>query len=405
MSGKRRIARHKNGRASPPAARRPTAEDRTHMALAQLGHELRTPLTGLLGILEMLDRTKLDAGQRSCLQSARRAGETLLGLINDLLDSSGLALGRIKIRSLPFDPNALLHETVQMLLPLAREKGLALSVEAAPLPAPIFHGDPYRLRQVLTNLVHNAIKFTERGSVRVELRPESRAGHQGLWFSVRDTGVGIEVKRLGELRSGAVPCAPDDRPLPNGTGLGLFISRQLVELMGGTLFIESQLGQGSTISFWVPPSTAPRENGRAEPVGEIRPDHRAPRVLVVEDNPENCLVAVAILDRLGCGTDVARNGQEAVQKVFQQRYDLVLMDWQMSAMDGPSATRAIRNREVQVGGRVPIVAMTAHVLDEQRKECLRAGMDDFLPKPFTLDDLEDVLHRWVTPGRIEPGSS
>ncbi len=405
MSGKRRIARHKDGRGTPPAARRPSVKDRAHLALAQLSHELRTPLTGLLGLLEILDRTNLDAGQRSCLQSARRAGETLLGLINDLLDSSGLALGRLKIRNLPFDPQVMLTETVQMLLPLAREKGLVLSAEVAPLPAPTFHGDPYRVRQVLTNLLHNAIKFTERGTVQVEMRPESRAGQQGLLFSVRDTGIGIETKKLAELRSGAVPSVPDERPLPNGAGLGLFICRQLVDLMGGELSLDSRPGEGSTISFWVPPSTAPRENGRAEPVGELRPDHRTPRVLVVEDNPENCAVAVAILGRLGCRTDVARNGQEAVQKVSQYRYDLVLMDWQMSAMDGPSATRAIRNHEIQSGGRVPIVAVTASVQDEQRQECLRAGMDDFLAKPYTLGDLEDVLRRWVAPGRIEPRSS
>lgn len=375
------------------------------LALAQISHELRTPLTGLLGLLEMLGRTSLDEAQRAHLDAARRAGETLLRLITDLLDSSGLALGRLKIRSLPFDPAALLAETMEMLAPLAKEKGIHLSAQVEISPGAMFQGDPYRIRQVLTNLVHNAVKFTAQGAIRVGLRLQELSSDPVLLFSVEDTGAGMDAQKVQKILSGGGGEAEgDSRRLPNGSGLGLSICRQLVQRMGGELSIRSVPGRGSVFQFTVPKTSAPRENGRAEPLSQPRPDQAAPLVLVVEDNPENCSVAVAILERLGCRADVARNGQEAVQKVSRQRYDLVLMDWQMSAMDGPSATRAIRKREGQEGGRVPIVAMTANVMQEQRQACLQAGMDDFVAKPYTLSDLESVLRRWLAPAREKPRS-
>lgn len=403
MSGKRRVSR---GKASPPAAPRKIGEPSLdRIALAQLSHELRTPLTGLLGLLDMLERTPLDTGQLSHLRLARQAGETLLGLINDLLDSSGLAMGRLKLRRQAFDPLALLHETVDMLAPLAQKKHIEIRVEAEPLPEPLFSGDAYRIRQVLTNLLHNAIKFTRSGSIRASVHQEIRDDNPSLRFDIQDTGPGITAEKLAELRAGLPPAPADERPLHNGAGLGLFICRQIVQLMGGTLEIQSQPGKGSTFSFWVPAPRAASENGRAEPVARTAGGRKNPLVLVVEDNPENCAVAVAILTRLGCQTDVARDGQEAVQKVSERRYDLVLMDWQMSAMDGPSATRAIRTREEKSGGRIPIVALTASVREDQHAECLRAGMDDFLAKPYTMGDIETLLRRWIDPEGRKPHSS
>ncbi len=378
--------------------------------LANMSHEIRTPMNGVLGMAQLLAMdSSLKAEQRRYLQIIQSSGESLLRVIDDILDFSKMEAGRLSLAEEDFDLQERLSMTLRLMEMRAQAKSLELTWSVADDVPHWLKGDSARLHQVLTNLIGNAVKFTERGSVHVKVEPAADphpAG--GLWrlrFSVGDTGIGIPAQYLPRLFNAFSQADASNSRRFGGTGLGLSISRQLVELMGGEMGVESEPGQGSTFWFTVLMHTAENEG---ETSLATLPDELAKnppalvgRVLVVEDEPTNRLLAKAMLRVLGCTSEAVEEGQEALDWLDREQCDLILMDCQMPGLDGFETTARIREQEIQAGkdGRhIPIVAMTANALSGDRERCLRAGMDDYLSKPYTTEDLRAKLLRWLPAG-------
>ncbi len=364
--------------------------------LSNMSHEIRTPLNGILGMAEVLARTPLSAEQARYLCAITSAGQSLHALLGDILDLAKIEAGRIVVEQIDFDLTALLVALADAFRELASARGNVLTTDLR-IPAKLaVNGDPTRLRQVLSNLLSNAIKFTEHGTLTLAAeRMLTPAGDARIWlrFVVRDSGIGIAREALARLFQPFVQADESTTRRFGGSGLGLVICRHLVGLLGGSIAVDSRLGEGSAFTVELPFtwSLAPLAEDGAAASGV---QTLAGRILVAEDNPVNQSVIEAMLGELGVTVTIVNNGAAAVDALRGASFDLVLMDCQMPVMDGYAATAAIR---ADTGARVhvPIVALTANALPEDRRRCLDAGMDDYLSKPIRLAALAACLGRWL----------
>lgn len=374
--------------------------------LAHMSHEVRTPMNGVMGMLQLLEQTSLDAEQQGMVAAAMGAARGMLTLLGDILDHSKIESGKLTIESAPFSPVDVAYEVRDLLMPTATARQVTLDIEVGPAVPCEVTADPTRFRQVLFNLVGNAVKFTKAGSIRIRL--DHRGGtatDAALSTAVVDSGIGMTPEQLDRIFHPFEQADVATTRRFGGTGLGLSISRELAHLMGGDLTATSEHGRGSTFEFSirapaVAHSEAPRRRASLGQQKWSPPSlaHRVLHVLVVEDNPLNQVVARSLLEKMGVTTSIAESGARSLELLEQGPFDMIFMDLQMPDMDGLEATRRIRDRERKSNApRTPIVALTASAMAEDREQCLAAGMDSVLTKPLRWADLEHLLTQWASP--------
>jgi signal transduction histidine kinase len=370
--------------------------------LANMSHEIRTPMNGIIGMVDILKKTPLTPEQKEYVQIIESSGENLLTIINDILDYSKIEAGRIELEKIPINLREEINNVVKILQIQADRKNLSLIVEIDDDVPQFLIGDPVRLKQIIINLVNNAIKFTEKGNIRIVVEKQQINGTKAhLLFKVIDTGIGISEEGKKRLFKSFSQVDRSTTRKFGGTGLGLAICKNLSEMMGGEIGVESEVGVGSTFWFTVVLEISDKEtyqkSNKSEKIDNIKEKIKVKlNILLAEDNTINQKVALVNLNNLGHNTDVANNGKEAVEMFLKKNYDLIFMDIQMPEMDGIEATKKIREIEKKHNAirKIPIIAMTANTMEGDKEKYLQAGMNDYVSKPFKQKELVAIFNKY-----------
>ncbi len=361
--------------------------------LATISHEIRTPMNGVLGTTELLLDTPLMPSQRRLVQTAHLSATALLTLIDDVLDLSRMQASKLTLKPTTFELRALVNDAVDLMATTARDKPIDFACTLAPELPERFEGDPVRLRQVLVNLLHNAVKFTERGRIALDVQHRGVVdGAVRIRFEVRDTGIGIAADQFDSVFDAFTQVDASSTRKHGGSGLGLAIVKEIADLMGGEVGVDSRVDEGSTFWFEVPLGiVVPANEAARGGAGDVP----SARILVAEDDVVSQLVVATMLKKMGCAVDVVADGDAAARAASSVHYDLILMDCHMPEIDGFEATQRIRADVSGQSAKTPIVALTADALAGDRERCLEAGMDDYMTKPVAATQLAGTVRRWA----------